>query len=122
MEDGLEGDPAAPLEPGLEEVEGGGAELLEPTGRRRASCGGTKVVDGKSTLNAFVDVFNVLNQQKPVQTDPTGESGYNNGPNLTDASGNPAPVPPVVYINNRYGQALYWEEPRTVRLSVSYDY
>jgi len=73
-------------------------------------------------LSFNLDVFNVLNQQKPVQTDPTGESGYNNGPNLTDASGNPAPVPPVVYINNRYGQALYWEEPRTVRLSVSYDY
>jgi hypothetical protein len=76
--------------------------------------------DHKLAFN--LDIFNVFNEQKPLQTNAVGESGYNNGPNLKDANGNPTPQPSIIYINNRYGQAVYWEEPRTVRLSVTYDY
>jgi hypothetical protein len=71
--------------------------------------------DHKLGLN--LDVFNVFNEQKPIQTDPVGEAAYNGG---TDANGNP--VPAVVYIQNSYGDALFYETPRTVRLSVTYDY
>jgi outer membrane receptor protein involved in Fe transport len=50
-----------------------------------------------------LDVFNLLNEQKPLQTNPTGESG-------------------VHLINNAFLQGIYFETPRYVRLSVSYDY
>jgi outer membrane receptor protein involved in Fe transport len=49
------------------------------------------------------DVFNILNEQKPLQTNPTGEAGDH-------------------LINNAFLQGLYFETPRYVRLSVSYDY
>jgi len=58
-----------------------------------------------------LDVFNLLNQQKPLQTNAVGESGFNG-----------SATNPIVYINNRYGEAVFWEDPRTVRLTVSYDY
>ncbi|WP_266168734.1 TonB-dependent receptor [Dyella subtropica] len=54
-----------------------------------------------------LDVLNALNSQKPTQTDPVGESGL---------AGN------TVSINNSYGDALFYQPPRMVRLSVSYDY
>jgi hypothetical protein len=74
-------------------------------------------------LGFNLDIFNVFNEQKPVQTDPAGEAAYNSG---VDANGNPAPD--TVYVNNSYGDALssvngsFYETPRTVRLSVTYDY
>ncbi|MGA0587593.1 TonB-dependent receptor [Dyella sp. KRB-257] len=68
-------------------------------------------------LGFHLDIFNVFNEQKPVQTDPTFANAYNGG---TDANGNPAPD--TIYINNSYHQALFYETPRTVRLSVTYDY
>lgn len=71
--------------------------------------------DHKLAFN--LDVFNVFNEQKGIQADPIGEAAYNGG---TDANGNPAPD--IVYINNGYGDPLFYEDPRTVRLSVTYDY
>ncbi|WP_424681561.1 TonB-dependent receptor [Frateuria sp. YIM B11624] len=76
--------------------------------------------DHKLAFN--LDIFNVFNEQKAVQTDPTGESGYNNGQAQTDAAGNPAPIPDVISINNSYGDPVFFEPPRTIRLSVTYDY
>ncbi|WP_447731554.1 TonB-dependent receptor [Rhodanobacter soli] len=73
-------------------------------------------------LGFNLDIINALNQQRPVQTDAAGESAYNNGENLTDSAGNPTPVPDIVYVNNSYGDGIYWQPPRTVRLSVQYDY
>jgi outer membrane receptor protein involved in Fe transport len=64
-----------------------------------------------------LDVFNVFNEQKATQTDPIGESAYNGG---VDANGDPAAD--TVYVNNSYGDAVFYEAPRTVRLSVTYDY
>ena len=49
------------------------------------------------------DVFNVLNEQKPLQTNPIGEAGDH-------------------LVNNAFLQGIYFETPRYVRLSVSYDY
>lgn len=60
-------------------------------------------------LMVNLDVFNVLNEQKAVQTDPVGESAYD-------------PTSNTVFINNTYGNPIFFEPPRTVRLSVSYDY
>jgi hypothetical protein len=54
-------------------------------------------------------VLNALNQQKAIQTQPVGESAYDSATN-------------VVSVNNSYGQGIFWEPPRTVRLSVTYDY
>ncbi|WP_291190866.1 TonB-dependent receptor [Frateuria sp.] len=71
--------------------------------------------DHKLAFN--LDVFNVFNEQKAIQTDPVGEAAYNGG---TDSAGNPAPD--MVFIQNTYGGALFYETPRTVRLSVTYDY
>ncbi|HEV2621475.1 MAG TPA: TonB-dependent receptor [Frateuria sp.] len=62
--------------------------------------------DHKLGLN--LDVINALNQQKAVQTDPTGEAAYD-GAN-------------TVSINNSYGDGIFWQPPRMVRLSVTYDY
>jgi hypothetical protein len=59
-------------------------------------------------LGINLDITNVLNQQKPVQTDPIGESAYN-GTN-------------TISVSNSYGNAIFWETPRTLRLSVTYDY
>ena len=28
----------------------------------------------------------------------------------------------TVFVNNSYGDGIYWQPPRTVRLSVQYDY
>jgi hypothetical protein len=67
-------------------------------------------------LGFNLDLINALNQQRPVQTDAAGESAYNNGENLK------VPVPDIVYVNNSYGDGIYWQPPRTVRLSVQYDY
>ena len=71
--------------------------------------------DHKLAFN--VDIFNVFNEQKGTQTDPAGEAAYNGG---VDANGNPAPD--TVFINNSYGDPLFYETPRTIRLSVTYDY
>ncbi|HEV2540730.1 MAG TPA: TonB-dependent receptor [Frateuria sp.] len=60
-------------------------------------------------LGFNLDVFNVLNEQKAVQTDPTGESAYNRTTN-------------TIGINNSYGDGIFFEPPRAVRLSVTYDY
>jgi hypothetical protein len=75
--------------------------------------------DHKLGLN--LDIFNVFNEQKAVQTDPTGEDSYNSGQTL-DANGNTVAAPDTVRINNSYGDALFFEAPRTIRLSVTYDY
>jgi outer membrane receptor protein involved in Fe transport len=50
-----------------------------------------------------LDVFNVLNELKPVQTDAQFESG-------------------PYTISNTYGMGTYYTEPRYVRLSASYDF
>lgn len=68
-------------------------------------------------LGINLDIFNVFNEQKAAQTDPAGEAAYNGS---VDADGNT--VPDIVYVNNAYGDALFYEEPRTIRLSVTYDY
>jgi len=68
-------------------------------------------------LGFNLDIINALNQQRPVQTDAAGESAYNFG---TDANGNA--VPDLVSINNSYGDGIFWQPPRMVRLSVQYDY
>jgi outer membrane receptor for ferrienterochelin and colicin len=59
-------------------------------------------------LNFSLDVINVLDQQRALQTDAAGESAYD-GVN-------------TVFVNNSYGDGIYWQPPRTVRLSVQYDY
>ena len=58
-------------------------------------------------LGINLDITNVLDQQKPVQTDPIGEAAF---------SGT------TVSVNNSYGDGIFWQTPRTVRLSVTYDY
>ncbi|WEN16798.1 TonB-dependent receptor [Rhodanobacter sp. AS-Z3] len=68
-------------------------------------------------LGFNLDVINALNQQRAVQTDAAGESAYNLGPNAK-----PVPLPDVVNINNSYGDGIFWQPPRTVRISVQYDY
>jgi outer membrane receptor for ferrienterochelin and colicin len=68
-------------------------------------------------LGFNLDVFNVFNEQKAIQTDPTGEAAYNGGVNPDGT-----PAPDTVFINNTYGDAVYYETPRTVRLSVTYDF
>jgi len=50
-----------------------------------------------------LDIFNILNEQNALQTQPVGEAGNH-------------------LINNAYLQGIYFETPRYVRLSVSYDY
>jgi hypothetical protein len=50
-----------------------------------------------------LQVYNVLNEQKALQVEPAGESGDH-------------------IINNQYQIGRYFESPRYVRLSVSYDY
>ena len=59
-------------------------------------------------LGFNLDVINALNQQRAVQTDAAGESAYD-GAN-------------TVFVNNSYGDGIFWQPPRTVRLSVQYDY
>lgn len=70
-------------------------------------------------LGFHLDIFNVFNEQKPIQTDPVFANAYNGG--NPDVDGNKT-SPDVIYVNNTYHQALYYETPRTVRLSVTYDY
>jgi len=70
-------------------------------------------------LGFHLDIFNVFNEQKAVQTDPTFANAYNAG--VPDANGNKT-APDTIFINNTYHQALFYETPRTVRLSVTYDY
>lgn len=50
-----------------------------------------------------LDVFNALNEQKAIQTDPRSMAGKGK-------------------ISNTYGAGIYFEQPRYIRLSVSYDY
>ncbi len=66
--------------------------------------------DNKLGFN--LDVFNALNQQHVQQVDPSYQSGF-------DKNAGPAGT---LYTNNYYGQPLYTTPPRTVRLSVTYDY
>jgi hypothetical protein len=63
--------------------------------------------DNKLGIN--LDIFNALNGQKAVQTDPTGNSSYNRFTNTLN-------------INNSYGDGIFFQPPRTVRLSFTYDY
>ncbi|WP_233842462.1 TonB-dependent receptor [Dyella sp. 2HG41-7] len=60
-------------------------------------------------LGFNLDVLNAFNQQRPIQTQPVGESAYDSATN-------------VISINNSYGQGIFWTPPRMVRLSVTYDY
>jgi outer membrane receptor for ferrienterochelin and colicin len=60
-------------------------------------------------LGINLDIFNALNQQRAIQTQPVGESAYDSATQ-------------VISINNSYGQGIFWNPPRTVRLSVTYDY
>jgi hypothetical protein len=69
-------------------------------------------------LGINLDIINVLDQQKAIQTEPVGESAYNNGL----APDGVTPAPALISINNSYGQGIFWEQPRMVRLSVTYDY
>ncbi len=69
-------------------------------------------------LGFHLDIINALDQQRPTQTDPIGESAYNGGVN--PSTGNP--VPDLISVNNSYGDGIFWQPPRTVRLSVTYDY
>ena len=57
--------------------------------------------DHKLAFN--MDIFNVFNQQRGTQYDPVGESGDH-------------------VVNTTYNQPIFYQEPRMVRLSVSYDY
>jgi hypothetical protein len=59
-------------------------------------------------LGFNLDVINALDQQRPIQTDAAGESAYDGVS--------------TVFVNNSYGDGIYWQPPRTVRLSVQYDY
>ena len=59
--------------------------------------------DGKLALQ--LEVYNVLNEQKPLQLDPRSESRSS-----------------VFTVSNTYGQGLYFDPPRYMRLSVSYDF
>ncbi|KZC18829.1 Oar protein [Rhodanobacter denitrificans] len=63
--------------------------------------------DNKLGIN--LDIFNALDQQRAVQTDPAGNSSYNRTTNTLN-------------INNSYGDGIFFQPPRTVRLSVTYDY
>jgi len=54
-------------------------------------------------LGLAVDVFNVLNQRRQVQSDPSYESGQHT-------------------ISNTYGIGTYYTAPRSVRLTASYDF
>ncbi|MEI7035295.1 TonB-dependent receptor [Fulvimonas yonginensis] len=69
-------------------------------------------------LGFNLDIFNVFNEQKAIQTDPTGEAAYNNyGLDPTEIT-----APDTIYISNTYHDPIFFEEPRTIRLSVTYDY
>jgi hypothetical protein len=69
-------------------------------------------------LGINLDIINALNQQKAIQTQPVGEAAYNNGL----ASDGVTPAPALISINNSYGQGIFWQQPRMLRLSVTYDY
>jgi outer membrane receptor for ferrienterochelin and colicin len=60
-------------------------------------------------LGFNLDVFNALNQQRALQTDPSNPAAFDQVTN-------------TLYINSYYHQPLFTEPPRTVRLSVTYDY
>jgi hypothetical protein len=66
--------------------------------------------DNKLGFN--LDIFNVLNQQRAQQVDPSYPSSF------VDSVAHPN----TMYVNNYYGQPLFTTPPRTVRLSVTYDY
>ena len=57
-------------------------------------------------LQFKMDVFNVLNNTKPISVNEIGE----------DAGGNPAPVA------NTYLTPTAWQTPRSVRFMVQYDF
>lgn len=63
----------------------------------------------ENKLGFNLDVFNALNQQHALQVDPSYQSSFN-------------PTNNTLYTNNYYGQPLFTMPPRTVRLSVTYDY
>ncbi|MGN2253255.1 carboxypeptidase regulatory-like domain-containing protein [Frateuria sp. GZRe12] len=67
-------------------------------------------------LGINLDIFNVFNEQKAVQTDPTFANAYNN------FGVDPKVDPDTIYINNGYHGPIFFEQPRTVRLSLTYDY
>ncbi|HET7663990.1 MAG TPA: TonB-dependent receptor [Rhodanobacteraceae bacterium] len=54
-------------------------------------------------LKFRLDVFNVLNEERQLQSDPNRFSGPNT-------------------VSNTYHAGLFYQQPRTVRLTVSYDY
>ncbi len=60
-------------------------------------------------LTVAMDVFNITNDRKPLQFDPTLEASSN--PDHGDGT-----------ISQTYGMPLYFQSPRYVQLSVSYDY
>ena len=68
---------------------------------------GWAFADNKLGFN--LDIFNALNQQRPVQTDPSFPASFD-------------PTSNTIYVNNYYRQPLFTNPPRTVRLSVTYDY
>jgi len=63
--------------------------------------------DHKLSFN--LDAFNVLNQQRALQTDPSFPNSFNQTNN-------------TIYVNTNYQQPLFTTPPRTVRFSVTYDY
>jgi len=63
--------------------------------------------DHKLAFN--LDVFNAFNEQKAIQTDPAFANGYDRDTN-------------AIQVNPAYGDGIYFQPPRMVRLSVSYDY
>ncbi|MFK2878807.1 TonB-dependent receptor [Rhodanobacter hydrolyticus] len=60
-------------------------------------------------LGFNLDIFNALNQQRPLQTDPSFPASFD-------------PTSNTIYVNTYYKQPLFTNPPRTVRLSVTYDY
>ncbi|MEP6908299.1 MAG: Oar protein, partial [Pseudoxanthomonas sp.] len=60
-------------------------------------------------LGINLDIFNALNGQKAVQTDPAGISSYDKTTNTLN-------------VNNSYGDGIFFQPPRTIRLSLTYDY
>ena len=69
-------------------------------------------------LGINLDILNVLNQQRALQTNAVGESAYNGGVGPDGVT----PAPDVISVSNSYGEAVVWQPPRMVRLSVTYDY
>ena len=66
-------------------------------------------------LRFQIDVFNVFNEQKAIEVNEYSGSSYDD-PQAGDINSSNAPRPFL------FGQAYNWQTPRSVRLSVRYDF